>query len=84
MKVNQTNMINRFGEFKDKKLEKEYEQSEFTVLFKYLRPIVLLLGILYFLFVIPDFFFVRNPKAFQLIFLVRAVYLILIGIFFSG
>ncbi len=82
MKVNQTNMINRFGEFKDKKLEKEYEQSEFTVLFKYLRPIVLLLGILYFLFVIPDFFFVRNPKAFQLIFLVRAVYLILIGIFF--
>ncbi|EQB20849.1 diguanylate cyclase with GAF sensor [Dehalobacter sp. UNSWDHB] len=82
MKVNQTNMINRFGEFKDKKLEKEYEESELIVLFKYLRPIVLLLGILYFLFVIPDFFFVKNPKAFQLIFLVRAVYLILIGIFF--
>jgi len=44
-----------FGEFFEKQMERDYINYEIGNSKKYLKPLILLLGFLYFLFIIPDF-----------------------------
>ena len=48
-----------FGEFLDKKLEQEYFNHEIGSSLKYIQLIIITAGLLFFLFVIPDYFTVE-------------------------
>jgi len=69
------------GEFADKSLEEEYGEYEFNNAIKYIKPVLLFSGLLYFLFIIPDFFLIKNPFVFRLILLNRIAFLMLIHVF---
>lgn len=73
--------INYLGEFSDHALEKEFFGQYMGRAMRYLRPLVIFLGILNTLFVIPDFFLVSNRKMFAVIAAARLVYAGLTGIF---
>jgi diguanylate cyclase (GGDEF)-like protein len=80
--VEDRNGISSIAEFKDKHLEKEFFNSEISNTIKYLRPLILAIGILYFLFIIPDYFLIKDFKTFTLILLNRSVLAILMAIFY--
>lgn len=69
-------------EFFDKRLEYEYRQYDISNAIKYVGPILLMLGISFFLFIIPDFFIIQDKKALLVIFLNRLVFLALITLFY--
>lgn len=75
-------MVSLKGEFVDKQLENEYFDHEVGNMIKYLKPLVLALGILYFLFIIPDYFLIKDGATFKLILLNRIVFLILVFLFY--
>ena len=68
--------------FTDEELEKEYLEHETGYLVKYIRPAVLILGLLFFLFIIPDYYLNSNPDTFRMIFFLRSTFLLLVLIFF--
>jgi two-component system cell cycle response regulator len=70
------------GEFTDRKLEKEYAYYEVKYSIKFVRPTVLLLGSLYFLFIIADFSLIGNGRVFNAILINRVLFL-MISILFS-
>jgi len=81
---NKNALIRRcFGEFADKDLEKEYGEYEFRNAVKYIKYVLLISGLLYFLFIIPDYFLIKNPLVIRFILLNRLIFLILIFIFIS-
>ncbi|UWG96055.1 GGDEF domain-containing protein [Dehalobacter sp. DCM] len=82
MRANLISGINLLAEFADNQLEKEYKESEFQALKRYVRPIVLFLGIIYTLFIVPDYFFVKDTHAFQSILAGRIIFLFLVLILF--
>jgi len=69
------------GEFADKALEREYGEYEFKNAVRYIKYILIFSGLLYFLFIIPDFFLIKNPFVFRLILLNRIAFLMLIHVF---
>ncbi len=73
--TNQISLV--FGEFKDKALESEYSSAELLKAVHHVKPLVIVLGILYFLFIIPDSFIIKNQNTFGLILANRFVFLIL-------
>jgi hypothetical protein len=70
-----------FATFTDSQLEKEFIEHEMESALKYLRPGVLVLGILFFLFIIPDYFLTHSTQVFRIILAIRFVFLLLV-IFF--
>lgn len=70
------------GEFIDKELEKEFCNVEMKRSLKYIKPMVFLLGILFFLFIIPDYFSLKNTYAFIKIFYIRIITVFSIAIFY--
>ncbi len=74
--------ISYFGEFVNKTLEKEYFDFEIKKSMKYIRPILLLLGVLYFLFIIPDYFLIRDTNVFKIILINRTIFFVLIILFY--
>lgn len=66
------------GEFKDRQLETEYLMHENAVTIKYIRPAVLFMGILFFLFIIPDYYLTETRRIFQLILVIRSTFLVLV------
>ncbi len=66
------------AKFVDKKLEKEYLEHETGYLLKYIRPAVLIFGLLFFLFSIPDYYLNPNPDTFRMIFFLRLTFLLLV------
>lgn len=75
-------VVTYFGELKDKKLEKEYFTEEINWAVRYIKPIILSLGILYLLFIIPDYFLLKNVNKFNYILLNRLSFLILVVLFY--
>ncbi|SCY52261.1 GGDEF domain-containing protein [Alkaliphilus peptidifermentans] len=71
-----------FGEFKDKVLEDEYLNYEMTNAIKYIKPILLALGVLYLLFIIPDYFLIKDSKTLQSILINRVSFLVLVLILY--
>ncbi len=66
------------GAIKDRKLEEEYLHNEFSSTIKYVRPAVLVLGFLFFLFIIPDYFVNQEYQTIMQIFFIRLGFLILV------
>jgi two-component system cell cycle response regulator len=65
-------------EFKDKKLETEFFNSDLAKSVYYTKPITFSLGILFMLFIIPDYFLIHNRQTLLIIFIIRAAFLVLI------
>jgi diguanylate cyclase (GGDEF)-like protein len=61
------------SEFRNCKREKLYFQQEMERTLSYIRSLFLILGIIYFLFIIPDMALIRNPHTFRLILTTRLV-----------
>lgn len=70
--------ISHYGVFADKALEKDFFNYEIGKVIKYVRPITLILGILFMLFIIPDYFLTQNEDTFIIILAIRTVTLLLI------
>lgn len=70
-------LTNAIGEFVNKDLEKEYFDQEIRKAIKLLQPIILIFGMLYLLFIIPDYFLIEDQRKFLLIFTNRMVFSLL-------
>lgn len=73
-KENDANLSVPLGEFADRELEKEFINFEINSALKYLRPAILILSFVFFLFVIPDYFLTQNKITFYAIFIARATF----------
>jgi two-component system cell cycle response regulator len=78
---NQTSAI-RLAEFTNTELEKEYFKNEINNAKRYISPILLIFGILYFLFIVPDYFFLDNSNGFVVALVNRLVFLMLVVILY--
>ncbi|MFA5340759.1 MAG: GGDEF domain-containing protein [Clostridia bacterium] len=70
------------GEFCERELEKEYRKQDISYAIKYIKPILLMLGIFFFLFIIPDFFVIQNKGTFLIILTSRLLFLALVLVFY--
>ncbi|MBA1336842.1 MAG: hypothetical protein HPY66_3278 [Firmicutes bacterium] len=73
--------LTALGEFADRELEKEYRAHDIAGLTEAIKLISLGLGVLYFLFIIPDFFLIRDAVTFRIILANRSVFLLLVVYF---
>lgn len=69
--------LNRIGEFADINQEKEFFQQDMKKAVRYVKPVILVLAVLYTLFLIPDYYLVQNSANFRLIAAGRILFLIL-------
>jgi two-component system, cell cycle response regulator len=67
-----------FATFTDKQMELDFLEHERKSSLKYLRPVMLALGILFFMFVIPDYFLNPTAHIFWVILVIRSVFLLLV------
>lgn len=74
--------LNFFGEFEDRKLENEFSNQEMKKTMGYVKPAVLLLGILNTLFIIPDYFFIKAPDRFWIVLVCRLVFILLVAVLY--
>jgi two-component system, cell cycle response regulator len=79
-----TQKISFWGEFKDKSLEREFFNYDLGRAIKYIKPITLILGILYMLFIVPDYLLIKNPDTFMYIFINRAVFMALVIVLYAN
>lgn len=63
--------ITRLAEFSDKDSELLFLRHELTGSSRFVRPLMLVLALVYLLFAIPDWFLVRDPRIFGWILLIR-------------
>lgn len=73
---------NVIGEFKDSDLEKEFRENEFKSARKYIKPLSIILGFLFFLFALPDYYLIQDKETFNIILINRVLFLFLIIIFY--
>lgn len=74
--------LSLFGEFTEKELEKEFFNNEMKKALKYMKPMVIILGFLFFLFIIPDYFLLKNSGNFTAIFYTRMITSALAAVFY--
>ncbi len=65
-------------EFKDKKTETKFFNHDSAKSVHYTKPVAFVLGILFMLFIIPDYFLIHSKQTLLIIFILRAVFLVLI------
>lgn len=70
--------ITRRCELSDPDLEREFFSQDTKKYIRFIKSAVLLMGLVFFLFLIPDFFFVKENKQFLLILLSRMLFLALV------
>lgn len=70
------------AEFTDRGMEKEYFNHEISMALKYIKPLLLVLGLLYMSFIIPDYFLVKDRDTFMGILLDRLIFLLLIALLY--
>lgn len=71
-------------EFRNKELEKEYFNYYMSITVKYVRAIIVILGIIFMLFIIPDYYFITAEKNISTIIVIRsAVMLMLILLYYK-
>lgn len=71
-----------FARFEDSNLEKEFVNYDIRDSVKYFKPILLIFGILYLLFAIPDYFLNTNKVIFGLILFLRFIFIVLMFVFY--
>lgn len=76
------NRISILGEFADRNFEKEFIDNYLGRTKRYFRPIILALGILYMLFIIPDYFVIKNHEILKVVLANRAIFLLSIIVLF--
>jgi hypothetical protein len=64
------------GEFADKAQEREFFNYDMRRYAKFIGPVAIIFGVIYMLFLIPDYFNIANPSTFMLISIIRAVVLV--------
>jgi len=74
--------ISILGEFTDKNLEREFINYYLGRNIRYIRPVILALGLLYMFFIIPDYFLIKSPETFMAILANRTIFLLLVIILF--
>ena len=74
--------ITPFGEFKDRELEKEFINHYLGHNTKYMRPIILALGLVYWLFIIPDFFIIKSYEILTILLINRTIFLLSMLVFY--
>ena len=75
-------ILNFLGEFIDKSLEKEYFQQDMKKAMSYIKPVILLLGVLYTLFIIPDYLLIQDQRRFRAVLLCRILFIVLVVFLF--
>lgn len=68
--------ISFFGEFADKALEQEFFIYDMKRHAKIVGPVVLMFGLLYMIFIIPDYLTIKDPRSFIIILIIRVVFLV--------
>lgn len=83
-KINDSSIVklSPFGEFSDKELENEFFNIEMKKALKYMKPMVLVLGFLYFLFIIPDYILLKDTGSFKTVFYTRMITSALAAVFY--
>ena len=77
--------FNKFlGEFEDQQLEAEFLRHETSGAIDFIRPATMVLGILFFLFIIPDYFLIESSQTFRSILYVRGAFLLLVTVLYTG
>ncbi len=71
------------GEFINRETEREFFREEMNSSRKYIRPFVLLSGILYFLFIIPDYMLTESMDTFAKILVARSIILLPAGLLYA-
>lgn len=66
------------GEFKDRQTEAEFIRHETSGAVSFIRPAALILGFIFFLFIIPDYYLTESSQTFRVIFYIRAAFLLMI------
>jgi diguanylate cyclase (GGDEF)-like protein len=62
-----------FGEFRDKSLEKEFYNAEIKKKLKYIKFVILVVSAVYFSFIIPEYFLIKNSNDFMAVLINRSV-----------
>ena len=73
IKANIKTELNWFAEFKDKNTEEKYFNSEREPFIKRTKMFLVIAGVLYFLFIIPDYFLIHDATTFSQILANRLV-----------
>lgn len=73
------NNINCLGEFSELGLEKEFFQQDMKKSVRFVKPIMLVLGLLNTLFLIPDYYLINSKDVFTSIALVRVLFFLLVA-----
>lgn len=73
--------LNHLGEFSDPVLEREFSQEYMHNSMRFIKPIVLFLGILNTIFIIADYFVIQNKYIFWLIAISKILFFLLVLIF---
>ncbi len=67
--------ISFFGEFVDKSMETEFINYDMKRYVRFIGPVALVFGIIYMLFIVSDYFAIKNPFSFSIILVTRIVVL---------
>jgi diguanylate cyclase (GGDEF)-like protein len=67
--------ISLLAEFTDKSIERDFMDQYMGQNIRFMRPVILLLGLLYWLFIIPDYLIIRNHETFTAILINRTAFL---------
>jgi two-component system cell cycle response regulator len=70
-----------FGEFRNRTLEQKYLNHEIGSSLKYVKLIIIMTGILFFLFFIPDYFMAGSKQIFYKILLIRSGFFVMVLLF---
>ncbi|QUH26442.1 GGDEF domain-containing protein [Serpentinicella alkaliphila] len=77
MENNRINDISFIGEFLDKELESEFFEYDMQRYSKVLGPVALVFGLIYMLFLISDYFALTDQFSFNVILMIRIMFLVL-------
>jgi diguanylate cyclase (GGDEF)-like protein len=69
--------ISFLGEFVDKALEKEFFDYDMKRYAKFIGPVSLVFGAIYMMFLISDYFAIKNPFSFMTILIVRTLFIVM-------
>lgn len=75
--------INCLAEFKEKKTEEDYYESERESFIKHMKMFLVIAGILYFLFIIPDYFLIHDAGVFSQILANRLIIVFLMAVLYK-
>jgi len=74
--------ISFLAQFTDKNIEKQFMDQYMGQNIRYIRPVILLLGLLYWIFIIPDYLIIKDHETFASIFINRTAFLLLTAALF--